>query len=306
MIALAAVAVLKFSGGTINDLATAFRTDNRDFVVSMTRDQFEIKPFSVDLKSLDTINDGLKAGAKLAIVPGAELTFSDGMLPRSRVAGAFSVEPEGEALPTEALSKGAVTYKSDARKALEIGSLSAIKWSKPLTVHWFYSELETFCNVKNLRESQFLRMVARSVGATFREDPRGYYFELNPSEAQRRAIATVKSPPPATARVSNVFMAQRKLAATAISALTFDQVAYLLEQPGRTVRLALNRGSSLYSDAMAYRQALMQGQPSGTVSQTLQIQIDGQSGENVVRVVPQQAQPGLVISSNFQVTFNGR
>lgn len=309
MITMLVAASLQFAGGSVNDLCDSFQAEHRNIAISRTRDLWDLKPFVVDLKGLDSINDGMKLGAKLSIVPGAELTFSDGYLPKSRVANAFSDDAEVMSLKGDALQNGLVTFKSSGKGALEVKSLSDMKWSKPLTVHWFYEDLRCFCNFEQVPEARFLQMVARSVGATFRENPRGYFLELNPSEAQRRAYATMSSPPPPYVRMSASGMAKRKLTASAIASLTYDQVAYLLSKPGQSLQLPLTQGTAVYQDALAYRQALASAQQEAAPAQSVQIQIGGQSGESVVRVLPaapQQARPGLVITTDFQVTLNGR
>lgn len=62
---------------------------------------------------------------------------------------------------------GRVSVGCPAVNFVLMSDFAALEWSQPVTVHWFYKRFVILPRMKNMREEECLRAVARCVGGRF-------------------------------------------------------------------------------------------------------------------------------------------
>ncbi len=306
---LASILAVKFAGGTPNAFIAALSTDTQQNVMMTQGDGAILARAEFETSDLNEMSRAVRAQLSHAILPGTDLILSDQFVARelvaenqgqrvlreggeveiviraneavsrssatdgSRRSGRF--EPNRIALPKTAVQDGKVTFKTEGNDALQIPMVGQAL-SKPVKVHWFYDRAPIFVHVKDQPEEEFARWLAKAVGARLVVNAKEYAFELNPSEARKRAVATIqKEPLPERNAASQT--AARNFRIACLNALTPAQISAALAESGSTTRIELGPRSPLTRLAVQRVQ-----------------QIDAERQSRPVQGPPGQAQPTIM------------
>lgn len=313
---LATLYAVKFGGGTPNDFVTALADATQQSVVMTQGDAKYLPVADFETTDVDTMARAIRAQMKHMILPGTDLVIGDQLLAKqlvsegrqtrfgiSGVEGAIAIEgrmqeqevsrraPAVKApteallsvnkigMPATALKGGKVTFKTEKADALQIPMLTGVL-SKPVKVHWIYSEAPVFVNVKNLPEFEFLKWTAKAVGARLTSGAKEYSFDLDPVEIRKRAVLTIQAEPLPQQRDrgnSNSQVQARNFRVSVINALTPAQVTAALAETGSSTRIELTSRSPLTRIAVQRVQ-----------------QIDAERQNRPQQGPPGQVQPGIM------------
>jgi len=151
-------------------------------------------------------------------------------------------------LPASAVANGLVTYTTQKTDALFLQGMAGV-FSKPLKFHWIYDETPLYVQVKGMAELDFLKWVAKAMGARLNWLGKEYDFQLDTTAVRLRAAATLSGYAKATTSSDDRRAFEFRIAC--LNALTPGQFAELVETPTSTLRLPLRPGSSLATLAVA-------------------------------------------------------
>ena len=280
---IAAIAVIKFGGGTPNEFASTLADNLKQNVVATMGDPRLVEPATIDTSDLDTMSRDIRSQTRLVMEPGSDLVFSDQVLARDLVQDSMmlrrqrgDVEPQYEvpnrpqqvtprievnfiALPGKAVADGKVTFKTEKADALQAKQLYSL--GKPVQTHWIYDRSPLFVNVKDMPVIDFGKWAARAIGSRFIATDKEYRFDLDAQEVRKRAIATMKAevlPKPESG--PNEAEQARTFRIACINALSTKQVSEALETQGSSVRVMLGPSSPLSRLAIQRIQQLEQNQ----------------------------------------------
>lgn len=314
---LATLYAVKFGGGTPNDFVTALADSTQQSVVMTQGDAKYLPAAEFETTDVDTMARAIRAQMKHMILPGSDLVIGDQLLAKqmvsegrqtrfgvSGVEGAITIERRSQVeqevsrripavkapteallsvnkigMPSTALKDGKVTFKTEKADALQISMLSGVL-SKPVKVHWIYSESPIFVNVKELPEFEFLKWTAKAVGARLTSGAKEYSFDLDPVEIRKRAVLTIQAEPLPQQRDrgnSNSQVQARNFRVAVINALTPAQISAALADTGSTTRIELTSRSPLTRIAVQRVQ-----------------QIDAERQNQPRQGPPGQSQPGIM------------
>lgn len=273
---LASMFAVKFAGGTPNEFITALSLDTQQNVMMTQGDGHVISRAEFATGDLNEMARAIRTQLNHAILPGTELILSDELVAREKVtqmriqrargsgegvdevamlqaieatrnsqsgqaAGRF--EPNLIPLPKTAVEDGKVTFKTEGRDALQI-AMTRQAISRPVKVHWFYDRSPIFVHVKDQPEEEFMRWLAKAVGARLVVNAKEYAFELNPVEVRRRAVATIQKEP-LPQRNSENETRERNFRIACLNALSPVQVSAALAESGSSTRIELGPRSPL-------------------------------------------------------------
>lgn len=312
---LATLYAVKFGGGTPNDFVTALADATQQSVVMTQGDAKYLPVAEFETTDVDTMARAIRAQMKHMILPGTDLVIGDQLVAKQMVSagrqirlgfseelvvmeGRRQVEQEvsrrvpavkapTEALlsvnrigmPATALKEGKITFKTEKADALQLPMLSGVL-SKPVKVHWIYSEAPVFVNVKDLPEFEFLKWTAKAVGARLTSGAKEYSFDLDPVEIRKRAVLTIQAEPLPQQRDrgnSNSQVQARNFRVSVINALTPAQISAALADTGSSTRIELTSRSPLTRLAVQRVQ-----------------QIDAERQNQPRQGPPGQSQPGIM------------
>lgn len=252
--------VAMFAGGTYNDLAASVReATSRPVVVVLSKTRVDYPSFEYEAGSLDEMSRTIRAKTGLSLAPGTDLVFHDGLLhPRklSRI-GALPPAPVMVAFPKEAVKDGKVTFKTQKNESLVVSSLPG--FSKPVTVHWFYTDQVVGVNVEDQPELSFLAHLAKGIGARVVDSPEKYEIEFAAEEIRSRAIKTIESQPYfVNLRPEDKAMedGRRTFRIGVLRALSTPQLTELFSKRNNEIRLPIARRSRLERLAVTMIQQL--------------------------------------------------
>lgn len=310
---LASIFAVKFAGGTPNEFIAALSQDTQQNVMMTQGDGTILSRAEFETSDLNEMSRAIRAQLQHVILPGTDLIISDQLVPRELVAenqvqravregaeveiilranealarsdGAEGARRTGRfeanriALPKTAIQDGKVTFKTEGNDALQI-AMAGQALSKPVKVHWFYDRSPIFINVKDQPEEEFARWLAKAVGARLVVNAKEYAFELNPTEARRRAVATIQSEP-LPQRNAESQTAARNFRVACLNALTPVQITAALAESRSSVRIELTQRSPLTRLAVqrvqqidAERQSRPMQGPPGQAQLTIMKRVD--------------------------------
>lgn len=316
---LATLYAVKFGGGTPNDFVTALADATQQNVVMTQGDAKNLSPSEFETTDIDTMARAIRAQMKHMILPGTDLVLGDQLLSKQMVSEARQIRlsglefntveggriaadvevsrraasgamPPTEALlsvnrigmPATAVKDGKITFKTEKADALQLPMLTGIL-SKPVKVHWIYSEAPVFVNVKDMPEMEFLKWSAKAIGARLTSSAKEYSFELDPVEIRKRAVLTIQAQPvPQGGRGDsrnevNSRQQAKNFRISIINALTPAQISAALAETGSSTQIELNARSPLTRIAVQRVQ-----------------QLDAERQNRPQQGPPGQAQPGVM------------
>lgn len=327
---LASLYALKFEGGTPNDFVNALAASTQQSVVMSQGDPKALPRAEFETTDLNEMSRAVRSQLKHLIYPGTDLAIGDQMLAREMVsenraqrfqggeaeiliAARARANIEGEAepinrpnatlsitsigLPATAVKDGKVTFKTEKSESLQLIQLSGL--SKPVRVHWVYRESPVFLNVRELPEADFIRVLAKTVGARFVSTTKEYAFDFDPVEIRKRAVATIQAMP-ISQRNPQVTKSQQNLKnfrMSIINALSPAQLTEALAETGSTARFELSPRSPLTRIAVQRVQQLD--------AERLEAARNGTPGEAAYIPVMQRVDgsrtPILTVDSRFSI-----
>lgn len=192
MIALVALALTAFPGGTTNALVSLIRdTNKQDTFVVRAKPKDDLPKLEFDPESIESINTALRVKLNLKIIPGTEPIFSDDRAASSLFSfygpttGATGTP---KPLTAEGFKDGKITFRTEGNQVLDLRSLAGAPFAKPIQVHWTLIGLLASVDIRDAAPAVFLDKLARGLGARFRETEKGYALEFRPEEFRRRAL----------------------------------------------------------------------------------------------------------------------
>lgn len=282
MIALLAVAMTTFSGGSTNDLAHLLRDSTHQDVVIERLSVDELKgPVDFDPTSGDSMNQAFRSKFDLHILPATLTLFTDEQIPAKLYAGLHqSVRgPRGqqavvylggggpEAMPAgpganrkpltgEAVKDGKITFKTQGKEALDMSSLLSVPLGKPLTMGWVYLDDTPAIDVQDSAIPVFLDKLAKAVGGKFHQTDKTYAIDFQPDEFRRRAVHTLGAIKTGNTPEDAVYGAKVRLAIGALNLLSSQDLTTVFESPGGRITVPITNQNGLVQPATAYLLAL--------------------------------------------------
>ena len=292
---IAALVAVKFNGGTPSEFIAAIADATKQNVVMAQGDGKSIPPAEFETSDLDVMSRAIRTQTKHAILPGNEMVLSDQMLSRRLVQtvqfrGGEDLEgqvraqlmervqaerlvrnqPESGAnlslniigIPGSAAKDGKVTFKTEKSDAIKPEYLGGIA-SKPVKVHWIYKDSPIFVNVNDMPELDFMKYVAKAIGARL-VAAKEYDFQLDPIEVRKRAIATINAAPVRSGPRADDAEEQKakNFRIACLNALNAGQLSQMLESAGSSITVQLIPRSPLTSLALQRVKDLEQYQRS--------------------------------------------
>lgn len=282
---LATLYAVKFSGGAPNDFVTALSDATQQSVVMTQGDAKYLPAAEFETTDVDTMARAIRAQMKHMILPGTDLVIGDQLLSMQMVSdgrqtrfgvagveGSIAIERRSQleqevsrrapavraptearlsvnrvGMPATAIKEGNITFKTEKADALQIPLLSGVL-SKPVKVHWIYSEAPLFVNLKALPEFDFLKWSAKAVGARLTSGAKEYSFDLDPVEIRKRAVMAIQAEPIAQGGRNNNSNSQiqaKNFRIAVLNSLTPAQISAALAETGSSTRIELTARSPL-------------------------------------------------------------
>jgi hypothetical protein len=192
LLAVAAQAV--FPGGSANDLTAHLAESTKQNVVFAASTLDTIGTVSYDPQDLKDISRKLRM-RKIQIAAGVNLILNDGMILPARVTDEpeYCRQPDWLQMSTRNIQDGKVTLATKGKDRLDPMSLAKVPFSKPVKVHWFYEGLPVAVNVREMPEADFLKYMAKAVGAKLFIGAKEYRLDFDPDEVRKRTINLLSS-----------------------------------------------------------------------------------------------------------------
>ncbi|MBN9500699.1 MAG: hypothetical protein BGO01_08670 [Armatimonadetes bacterium 55-13] len=326
LLAVTALALVKFPGGTPNEFADSIVDSTKQNAIIVQGDAAMVDDCEYEPADFNEMARLIRNQTDLMILPGLDMVLSDGMLSqklvtatqptriirrRSRgnqqVLGSNSGDKEAvkplslsavELQPT-AIKDGKITFATKKQERLDLSSLQKLL-SQPLDIHWIYKDATVCLNVTDMPEETFLKWMAKGIGARFVQGSKGFSFALNAEEIKKRALATLNAQKDSEdAKVADAVTARKRLFQIAcLNGISSGQLATALATPGGQVRIELNQRSPLTRTAVTYVQDLEKLQMQGVQQ--------GRGQRNVVSVMRRldSSRPVyLTMDAQFQVSL---
>jgi hypothetical protein len=262
MIALVALAVTAFPGGSTNALVNLIReTNKQDTFVVRAKPKDDLAKLEFDSASIESINTALRTKLNLKIIPGTEPLFSDDRA-SSALFGFYGISGgvSGASpipLTTEAFKDGKLTFRTESTQVLDLRSLAGAPFAKPVTVNWTLIGLLPSVDVRDSTQVAFLDKLARAVGAKFRETDKAYEFEFRAEEFRRRALNSLEeikfddgSMP------ADELTPKLELAKSALRSISGNELTEAFRTPTSQVEISLANEPGLKSACKTYLQAV--------------------------------------------------
>ena len=270
---IAAAFAVQFPGGTPNAFTAALAEGTKQNVLLTQGDAVNVAKTSFETDDLTEMARAIRNQTAHAIMPGVDLILSDQLLPKKRVTGGgFLRDPKNSRpivnfehiqrparspeavsvklveLTSKAVVNGTVTFKTEDTEAVELQALGEV-FSKPVQYHWIYSDQPIFLSIKNMPERDFMKWIAKAMGARLISTGKVYDFSLDPTLVRQRAIATLNK---LSAQASDDSEDRNlyKFRIACLNALTTGQISEALATPWSTVRVQLHPGTSLTAQAV--------------------------------------------------------
>lgn len=348
---IASLYAVKFAGGTPNDFVNSLADATQLPVVMSQGDPKTLAPAEFETSGVDEISRAIRSQLKLLIYPGTDLVIGDQKLSRNLVSennvqrfrgenvqgeltfrvnfeesvsgagGATARAPQaslpinGIPLPPTAIKEGKISFKTEKMDALQLNLIGSTL-SKPVRTHWIYNEAPVFLNVKDVAEFDLMKLVAKAVGARLVSNQKEYFFDLDPVEIKKRAVATLQAEATSsTASRRNNADTQapaRNFRISVINALSPAQLSAALAETGSTAKFDLDSRSPLTRLAVqrvqqidAERQNRPQNGPGGGQpaimsridnSRMATLSVDSRFGVRMeIPILDQNGRPGGVV-----------
>jgi hypothetical protein len=141
-----------------------------------------------------------------------------------------------------------LTIDAQTTQELTTEDIQALRKSKPVKFHWFFSAARLSIACKNLGESDFLSMVSHALGGKLISTRDSFTVDFDPSAFRARAVKLFRES--AAASHINANINDDNFLATLYSALSNAQLAKLYSAPNEQLELHIDYGSELWSAAM--------------------------------------------------------
>lgn len=270
----AALSAAKFSGGTPTEFADALAKASKQNVIVQQSEGQWIPPCEFEVSDLNELARSIRSQTQMAILPGADLILTDGMLTRQRVQDATTGRPqpnERPANPTRftfqpiritkipfghSLKNGKVSFETKKDEGLDVMTLKDA-FSKPVRIHWLLDESIVSCRVADMPEVDFLKWVAKAVGGRLISNAKEYIMDLDTNEIRRRAINALNREKFTGEPIDiKSLVDKRNFRINCLTALTSDQIRAGLAKDGGEAKFELLPQTPLYRAAVVQYQAL--------------------------------------------------
>jgi hypothetical protein len=195
------VSVFSFSGGSDEALASALRVA-LDAPVAVLRDDAPIRhpALEIQYEGRESLLEQLNAQLRVRVDPQSEVAVFPKGLPASSYYRAWNLRPAVASLGTRAgrevrldVEGGLVNVAGADAMTIKAGELAKAKFSKPVSMHWFYRSMDVAVSARGADEVAFLQAVAAALGAELRADSE-YEFSFDAAEFKKRALVTLAKP----------------------------------------------------------------------------------------------------------------
>lgn len=136
-----------------------------------------------------------------------------------------------ESFPATAHEGGTITLHLKDGQSLNIGSLAAEKWSKPLVIGEFYRPFQIAVACHQTSESVFLQMVATAIGAKFVDTSNAYRFDFAPDIYRERLLNAFRDDIPFDAKLPlanrEFALAREKMISAALAGISDEALTGL-------------------------------------------------------------------------------
>lgn len=261
---LALGAVASFSGGPPSDLAAFLSSQAGRPVVIAFDSAVALPAMSLAVDDPNELARTLRTSAKLHQMPGLPLTFSTGKLPRHLFEiGAIrrQRQPGTSAPNAQSLSvkDGRVSIAMKGTEAMTLSELQRLPWSRPLEYHWIGAEYSLAISADKVPEADFLREMARAVGARLVIGRDAYRFQMEPEEVRRRGLRTLRETltPEQVQQLSDRDRMDLDLAIAVLQNLPANNIVEMLRAPETETRVPLAGNPALQQAALNYLNALV-------------------------------------------------
>ncbi len=244
LLATLLLSTFNFGGGSPQALAAALAKEARTTAVVYTSSSADIQPQNIQYEASRDLVDGISSALGYRSYDNADLVFFSQTYPRNLVlSNSFFTAAIPPVAGTLTVRDGRVTTSADGATIL-LSQLEAMKFTKPVTVHWFVKKLAVSVACTNEREGVFLKLVAGACGADFYESPAGYKLDFSPSQYRMRAGATFSE-----VGANDEFPMRRETLAftlAAFSLMTDEELATAFKSTTASVSVAIKRADSVY------------------------------------------------------------
>jgi hypothetical protein len=154
-----------------------------------------------------------------------------------------------EKIPTKEIQTNAdrVSVTTAGQYAIRVGDLSNVGFSKPIGVHWFYTNALIVAAAHDVPEDEFLRLVAEAIGAKLISDERSYTFDLDPKQLRQRWQQRLREDYAAWRFNAEPAISARYLLDIALlDELTDDDLKQAFQEPGARVERTLTKEGKLW------------------------------------------------------------
>jgi hypothetical protein len=246
-----------FPGGTVYDLAKSVQAATNQSVAIAVFEPGRYKRFDYEPTDLNEMCRAIRAATQLWNAPGSDYAFHPGRLLRSRINVAPVMSGErghrwsGASIPSEAIAEGMITFKTENGQALMVNGSELVPEIKVEGGHWTFADYGIVADLKAVSPQDFLRIVAKTVGAKLIPIKGGFRFDFDPQEFRLRAQRTFQEfgKPDALAKLTPQQRSDFDLSLAALNAATPQQLTEAFEDQGSQARIPI--GPNLRGVAVA-------------------------------------------------------
>src|SRR5688500_13052621 len=245
---LISLAAVSFQGGNVSDLAKSISDATKQNVVFQAGQQERAPAFVYDPADLNEFARVVQKSTGFRRAPGPDHVFHHGRLPSTSfgvrvVQRVFNDQgwQQGAGLREGALKERKITIHHKTGEATVINNLGLRVFDKPVETHWALENLAVKAWVTDMPVEDFMKYVAKSVGGRMVLQKDRYVLDIDPSEIQRRALATIAE----VQKHKNYQAAQPRdqlqleLTRSMLGSLSHVQIVTLLATPDGRLRLEI-------------------------------------------------------------------
>lgn len=185
---IAFTAQAQFPGGSANEFAAHLAASTKQNVVFANSTEAAIARVDYDAANFNEMARTIRARTGAQILPGADLILTDGLIVPTRVCDGTDPGPQPEwiSLSDTHLKDGKVTLATKGKQRLDPLTLEETRFTKPVKVHWFYERTPVSAWVKDMPEEEFLKFVAKAVGARLTLGAKENRLDFDPDTVRMR------------------------------------------------------------------------------------------------------------------------
>lgn len=248
LVALAVAHPVTFPGGTVTNLVASIAEATKAPVLAAVLDNRRISKFEYDTSNLTEMARTIYANAGLRQAPGVDYAYhpdsiSPALVQIEPVRGRGGQPPFRYVTPPrDAMKEGVVTWTTGGGEAFRLEDIDNA-FSKPIVYHWTQEPYAMVARVNGVQEGDFVRLVAKAVGAKLVSTKEQYRLEFDPNEFRRRARNTLRAVTPDRLRAMRpVARATYELCLAALDLATPQQIAQAFFERGGQTLIPLGAG----------------------------------------------------------------